>query len=177
MRTITVKKRDRGPRDGDTTGEQPGKKRVRTFEEGESARELALAHHIATARIPIRALTTKWSMGSNRPVDARHVRRLRDVFLEGTLNRTARENRLLVLGTRAEVEGILQPTNGRIDDSDSDGSGEQQTPIPSPHNWPGPQLEVMAGQHRIRALEAYVELTNAGADELWWTCEVYDRGR
>ncbi|RSL85735.1 hypothetical protein CEP52_016048 [Fusarium oligoseptatum] len=33
----------------------------------------------------------------------------------------------------------------------------------------------MAGQHRVKALEAYVRKTGAAEEELWWTCELYDR--
>ncbi|KAH7471348.1 hypothetical protein BFJ68_g16198 [Fusarium oxysporum] len=33
----------------------------------------------------------------------------------------------------------------------------------------------MDGQHRIKALEAYVQATGAAEEELWWTCEFYDK--
>ena len=36
---------------------------------------------------------------------------------------------------------------------------------------------MMDGQHRIKALEAYVEKAKGGPEELWWECEFYDKGR
>jgi hypothetical protein len=38
------------------------------------------------------------------------------------------------------------------------------------------KVEVVAGQHRIRALQEYVRERRAPATELWWACELYDRG-
>ncbi|KAG5959203.1 hypothetical protein E4U56_005070 [Claviceps arundinis] len=37
------------------------------------------------------------------------------------------------------------------------------------------QLELLAGQHRIRALEEWVKDAKLGKEELWWPCKFYDR--
>ncbi|KAG6066654.1 hypothetical protein E4U32_005601 [Claviceps aff. humidiphila group G2b] len=37
-------------------------------------------------------------------------------------------------------------------------------------------LELLAGQHRIRALEEWVKDAKLGEGELWWPCKFYDRG-
>jgi hypothetical protein len=34
----------------------------------------------------------------------------------------------------------------------------------------------MTGQHRIEALRDYVKQTSSGSDDLWWTCEFYNKG-
>ncbi|KAG6047042.1 hypothetical protein E4U33_001134 [Claviceps sp. LM78 group G4] len=39
------------------------------------------------------------------------------------------------------------------------------------------QLELLAGHHRIRALEEWMKLANLGEKELWWPCKFYDRGK
>lgn len=36
--------------------------------------------------------------------------------------------------------------------------------------------EVMAGQHRIEALQEYAKRTGADPDEQTWVCEIYDKG-
>ncbi|KAG6260245.1 hypothetical protein E4U47_000607, partial [Claviceps purpurea] len=36
------------------------------------------------------------------------------------------------------------------------------------------QLELLAGQHRIRALEEWVKLAKLGEEELWRPCKFYD---
>lgn len=39
------------------------------------------------------------------------------------------------------------------------------------------QLELLAGQHRIRALEEWVKLAKLGEEELWRPCKFYDEGK
>jgi hypothetical protein len=41
----------------------------------------------------------------------------------------------------------------------------------------GCKVELMAGQHRVRALGKYLEKAGCGEEEAWWTCEFYDKGR
>ncbi|KAG6052516.1 hypothetical protein E4U16_007703 [Claviceps sp. LM84 group G4] len=39
------------------------------------------------------------------------------------------------------------------------------------------QLELLAGHHRIRALEEWMKLAKLGEKELWRPCKFYDRGK
>jgi hypothetical protein len=40
----------------------------------------------------------------------------------------------------------------------------------------GRQAEIASGQHRKEALRMHVENVGLGEEELWWPCEIYDRG-
>ena len=60
-----------------------------------------------------------------------------------------------------------------IKESESNAIG----PMPDFSDWMSineEKVEVMAGQHRIRALEEFVKQT--GEEELWWPCQFYDQG-
>jgi hypothetical protein len=147
------------------------------FECRESTQWRAQEYRIVTARMPLRSMTCTWSSGTNRPLDPQHVRRLREVFTAGGVDRSSAEHHLIVQCDRADVERMLEHLRSQPSPPARDGANES---IASFQDWllvnPGKQVEVMAGQHRIAALEEYVRRTGAPEDELWWTCVVYDKG-
>ncbi|KAG7402837.1 hypothetical protein Forpe1208_v016711 [Fusarium oxysporum f. sp. rapae] len=125
--------------------------------------------------MPTNALTSTWSLGKNRRLDTKHVRTLCAIFTQGGLNRKAEENHLLVLCSRADVSRMMKHLQRQGQSIDPEIPEE----LPFFDEWlsvnRGNQAEVMAGQHRIKALEAYVQETGANEKELWWTCEFYDK--
>jgi hypothetical protein len=127
-----------------------------------------------TARMPVDALTANWSLGQNRRIDKYEVRKLHERFSREGLNRNAKENRLLVLCDRIEVLRMIRHLG--LDKTSGHGSINR---LPFFKDWlsvnNGSLVEIMAGQHRIKALESYAEAMNAGKNVLWWTCELYDR--
>jgi hypothetical protein len=158
--------------------EAPAKKtaRQRQFEAGESTLEQAQPYRIATARMPIDALTPVWSLNQNRPVSERHVQKLCTIFMQGGLNRTARGNHLQVLCSQEEVRKMMAHLNANT----GSGMSVAVDKVMDFTEWKSVigdrKVEILAGQHRIRALEEYVKQTNAGDGELWWPCEFYDEG-
>ncbi|OBS16733.1 hypothetical protein FPOA_12673 [Fusarium poae] len=167
-------KRGRADEETDRDEKRPRKKTT-CFKDEDSVREQARKHRILTARMPTNALTSTWSLGRNRRLDTKHVRTLCTVFTQGGLNRKAEENHLLVLCSRADVSRMMKHLQRQGQSINPDISEE----LPFFDEWSsvngGSQAEVMAGQHRIKALEAYVQETGAGEKELWWTCEFYDK--
>ncbi|KAG6105360.1 hypothetical protein E4U14_005156 [Claviceps sp. LM454 group G7] len=138
-----------------------------------AAIELEDAKSMITARMPIELLSTTWTLGSNRPLDRRHVQRLRKAFVElGGPKRDLEEHHLRVLCTGAEVERMLKKLGLQ------DGA-KQAEGMPNFAMWPKVNgrapLELLAGQHRIRALEEWVKVAKLGEEELWWPCKFYDR--
>ncbi|KAG5991702.1 hypothetical protein E4U52_003411 [Claviceps spartinae] len=124
--------------------------------------------------MPIKLLSTTWTLGSNRLLDRRHVQKLRKAFVElGGPNRDLEEHHLKVLCTGAEVERMLKALGLQ------DGAKQAESIMPNFTMWPdvnGPApLELLAGQHRIRALGEWVKVAKLGEEELWWPCKFYDR--
>lgn len=71
---------------------------------------------------------------------------------------------------KEEVERMLQYTS-----TTSRGSG----PWPAFDDWNevnNSKIEIIAGQHRIKTLEKYARDLNLREDQLWWICDIYDRG-
>lgn len=99
--------------------------------------------------------------------DVRHVRNLKEVFLRTGLERRAEHHRLLVLATADEVNWMRQALQ---DPREEDLDFLEWTSVVNS------KVEVIAGQHRMQALEHYVRETSAPATELWWSCDIYDRG-
>ncbi|KAG5931152.1 hypothetical protein E4U60_006401 [Claviceps pazoutovae] len=129
------------------------------------ARELKHAESIVTVRMPTKLLTTTWSLGSNRPLNRRHVQKLKKAFLElGGPRRDLKEHHLKVLGTSAEVKRMMNELGSQNGAKQAEGMLDFTT-------WPDvngrEQLELLAGQHRIRALEEWVKDAKLGKKELW----------
>jgi hypothetical protein len=141
-------------------------------------RERAAEHLLGTARFPVDALTPVWRKGTNRPLDMRQVRELCDSFGREGLLRESEGNRLQVCCSRAEFARMtthLATTTG-------DGASGAGDSLPSFHDWVevnGCRAELMAGQHRVAALERFLqkEFPTAPPEELCWACDIYDRGR
>ncbi|KAG6107106.1 hypothetical protein E4U13_007084, partial [Claviceps humidiphila] len=123
--------------------------------------------------MPIKLLTTTWSLGSNRSLDRRHVQKLKKAFVElGGPKRDLEEHHLKVLCTGAEVERMMKELGLQ------DGAKKAED-MPDFTTWPDVNgqnpLELLAGQHRIGALEEWVKDAKLSEEELWWPCKFYDR--
>jgi hypothetical protein len=79
----------------------------------------------------------------------------------------AEHHRLLLLATADEVNRMRQALQ---DPKEEDLDFLEWTSVV------GSKAEVIAGQHRMQALEHYVRETGAPTTELWWSCDIYDRG-
>ncbi|KAJ3525306.1 hypothetical protein NM208_g11697 [Fusarium decemcellulare] len=145
------------------------------IDNAELAREQAEQHRIITARMPIHALKTEWTIGKNRKVDWKRVQMLCAMFKTEGVKRTAEENRLFVLCDREDV--IKMQRHMGLDDhaqTSPDGEALFFKDWCSAHG--DDKVEVMAGQHRMKALEMFVLQMKMEKKELWWTCDFYDRG-
>ncbi|KAK1519800.1 hypothetical protein CABS01_16568 [Colletotrichum abscissum] len=182
-------KRKHGGQDG--PAECPSLKRraeKEHFRESESVRERAKPYLLAVAKLHSDVLETTWSRGRNRRVEPTHVRQLKETFMRGGLERCAPENRMFVLCSAKEVRQVLEAQKEDEDEDagedpsangDSHGSNEHLDDT-SFLNWSvinKTRVEVMAGQHRLRALREYIEATGAPETDSWWVCELYDKDR
>lgn len=142
------------------------------FQDGASVRQSAERYKLATAKMPLDSLSCTWQKGKNRGLQAQQVSRLCEDFRELGLAREAEENYILVQCEAGAVERMLEKRRSE----GSRGSAE----VVSFEDWAevndGAKVEVLAGQHRIAALRKYVERTKSGAEQLWWTCHIYDKG-
>jgi hypothetical protein len=147
----------------------------------ESVIEQAKPYLLATAKLPLDALTPIWKVGSNRQTNTKHVQSLYRIFTEQGLQREPDENHLRIACSRAEVDRMRDHVNS--------------CPTPSRSCIPaflafddwmvvnGTKVEVMAGQHRIEALKVFVAHLSSRsqggfleAEHLWWICDIYDIG-
>ncbi|KAH7142822.1 hypothetical protein B0J13DRAFT_51061 [Dactylonectria estremocensis] len=144
----------------------------RELQDGIASRQQAERYRLVTAKIPLDALTCSWAKGTNRHVNRQHVSKLGRIFKQGSLERQAEENYLLVQCSAKAVARMISHLEAQGHDSQSD-------QVLSFHAWLSvncdEKIEVMAGQHRIEALREYVNQIGADAKELWWTCNFYDR--
>jgi len=133
-----------------------------------------------TVQFPIDALTPKWSIGINRPVDRSHVHTLRRIFTEQGVRREEPANRLRIICTKHEVERMMtylaqdqsQPPKTHPDNS-------SRRSWPNFCDWPqvnNTKVELMAGNHRVEALKEYLEGTKSSGEDRWWICDIYDKG-
>jgi hypothetical protein len=150
-----------------------------------SLREQAEPYLLATAKFRTDALTSTWSLGSNRQIHQNHVQSLCRIFEEQGLQREPVENHLLIACTRDEVQRMkahLEQAGHNV----SQAEGES-IPWPSFGDWMsvnGNRAEIMAGQHRVEALKLYLHRlsgSHQGAqafekDQSWWICDIYDKG-
>ncbi|KAG6107107.1 hypothetical protein E4U13_007085, partial [Claviceps humidiphila] len=169
----------------ESNGAESMKRRRASVSDGEGGRNSAqstakrpalgpkLPESIITARMPIKLLTTNWSLGFNQPLDPRHVQNLKKTFVElGGPKRELEEHHLKVLCTGAEVERVMKELDLPDDTKQVEG-------LPDFTIWPEVNgrepLQLLAGQHRIRALEEWAKDAKLGEEELWWPCKFYDR--
>lgn len=158
------KRKQRGDDDSSSSGEGPDDEPIR---DGRSAREQARAHLLAVAHLPLDALDTKWSTGTNRPLNAKHVRRLQGRFRTG-LERCTPENRILGLCSAADVRRLK--TRSQLI-TQEEGRAEEVYDFADWLAVNDDKVEVLAGQHRMAALRQL----GAPAEDQWWSCELYDR--
>lgn len=81
---------------------------AQAFADAMSARQQAAAHKILTARLPLEALTTEWTIHPNRPVSQSHVAKLCAVFHADGLLRQLDSNFLLVKAPRRLINRITE---------------------------------------------------------------------
>ena len=145
-----------------------------SFHDGRSAQHEAEDYRLATARMPLDALSCVWRKGTNRHLNRRHVEKLCNAFQQGKLKRQETENHLLVQCSAEAVSRMMSHLG-------QPGHHSQCNQVLSFEDWlvvnPNEKAEVMAGQHRIEAMREYVKQTGADSKELWWTCIIYDRGK
>ncbi|WAO91830.1 Hypothetical protein NCS54_00931300 [Fusarium falciforme] len=125
-----------------------------SFHDGRSAQHEAEDYRLATAKMPLDALSCVWRKGTNRHLNRRHVEKLCNAFQQEAVRRM--------------MSHLGQP-----------GHHSQCNQVLSFEDWllvnPNEKAEVMAGQHRIEAMREYVKQTGTDSKELWWTCIIYDR--
>lgn len=178
-------------------------KRKTTLERGEPAKQLRLDHEpvdlvkckslreqaepyrLGTAKFLVEALTSTWSLGSNRQIHENHIQSLCRIFEEQGLQREPVENHLLITCTEAEVQRMMahleQERHGRPE--------WERNPSPWPPfgDWMSvnrSKAEIMAGQHRVEALKLYLHRISGSHpsahasenDQCWWICDIYDKG-
>lgn len=136
-----------------------------------AVRELAKPYLLATAKVPLDVFSFHWSLGKNRFINRKQVENLCDIFSKQSLDREYDDHHIRGLCSRAEVERITQYLQRNGDPRE-------------PHAWPsfldwmavnGTQIELMAGQHRVKALREHVLCSNLSEDQLWWICDLYDK--
>ena len=140
-----------------------------------SIEERAEPFRLMTVRFPIDDVTPEWSMGWNRDINEKHVKQLCQLFEEYGLDRLGRAHRLRLLCRAQDVRLMCERIG--IDC----GPNDPGAPLPSFKGWSSATsgaAEVLAGNHRIGALKAYLKqqkLTDDD-DERWWVCDIFDRG-
>ncbi|KAI8664154.1 hypothetical protein NCS55_00922900 [Fusarium keratoplasticum] len=143
-----------------------------SLHDGRSAQHEAEDYRLATARMPLDALSCVWRKGTNRHLNRQHVEKLCNAFQQGKLKRQETENHLLVQCSAEAVRRMMSHL-GQL------GHHSQCNQVLSFEDWlvvnPNEKAEVMAGQHRIEAMREYVKQMGADSKELWWTCIIYDR--
>ena len=140
-----------------------------------SLEERAEPFRLMTVRFPIDDLTAEWSTGRNRDINDKHAKQLCQLFKEHGLDRLGRAHRLRLLCCAQDVRLMCQRIGIDCTPNDPDAS------LPSFKGWSSTTAgaaEVLAGNHRIGALKAYLKqqkLTDDD-DERWWVCNIFDRG-
>jgi hypothetical protein len=156
-------------------------KSARMLSTAKSLREQAEPYRICTAKFPIDALTAVWTVGTNRPVNDKHVLSLCVTF-EGDdgLQRESKENHLMVGCSRQQIEKMQFHYHSGNDTPNW--LGNVSGPWPSFHEWMTAneqKAEIISGQHRVDALKLFLERNgkHLNASERWWFCDIYDLGK
>lgn len=95
--------------------------------------------------------------------------------MRGELARQSKENFILVQCSAELVQRAMRKTSAERGDDNN-----ESWRLPMFDNWMDvndEKPEVLAGQHRIKALRQYVRKSNGDAKDLWWVCEFYDKGK
>jgi hypothetical protein len=162
-----------------------GRKKQHTpLKEVESLHDQTDPYRLATVKFPIDALSPDWSIGTNRPIDEGHKRRLLQIFKETGVLRQDVRHRLHVACTKAQVQQMLDHLGRSGSQAEgTHGANEGAHPVgaevPSFEEWEsviGEKAELMAGNHRVEAFKEYLQYSKSSQAERWWVCNVYDRG-
>jgi hypothetical protein len=140
-----------------------------------SIEERAEPFRLMTVRFPIDDVTPEWSTGCNRDINEKHVKQLCRLFEEYGLDRLDRAHRLSLLCNAQDVRLMCERIG--IDCRPNDPGASP----PSFKGWRSATAgtaEVLAGNHRIGALKAYLKQQKLTDDdeERWWVCNIFDRG-
>lgn len=153
------------------------------MKEADSIYDQAAPYLLATARFPIDALTSEWSIGVNRPIDQAHKRRLRQIFDEVGVLRRDVTHRLQVACSKAQVQQMLahvsEEGQAQTTAAAAEGAEDGDSKWPSFEGWMsviGADAELIAGHHRVEAFKEYLQLRGLPEDERWWVCSIYDKG-
>lgn len=154
------------------TTQLPQQHKQREFQEADSLEQQTRDYHIVTARLPTSVLQPRWTLGKNRQLDEQHAQNLCNIFKSGSLDRKSKENYLRVLCSTVHTDKMLEYLRhqGSSNENGVQSFAEWATVNPNVH------VELMSGQHRVRALDLYIQQTGASEDEAWWTCDFYDKG-
>ncbi len=151
--------------------DKPGQETLLLVGSDAAVRELARPYLLATAKVPLDVLDFHWTLGSNRSVNVKQVRTLRDIFSQQSVDREYDDHHIRGLCSKVEVERMTAHLRGTS-------SRNPSQLWPSFLDWMavnGTQIELIAGQHRVEALREHVRRSNLKHDELWWVCDIYDR--
>lgn len=145
----------------------------RRLTDSESIRQQARPFLLATAKMPVKVLRAEWVDGSNRPLDQQHVATLSSALARG-IERTCYGNYLIVECSSEAVRRMREHSEGQGATQDLEELMEDR--VLSFLDWDKvngeERPELTAGQHRKAALERL----GLEEEEMWWTCEIYDRG-
>lgn len=150
---------------------------VKEIREADSIYDQAAPYLLVTAKFPIDALSSEWSIGANRPIDPAHKRRLRQIFDEAGVLRRDRDHRLQVACSKAQVQQMLDQLEDGA--TAAEGAEEGDSKWPSFEGWAsviGAKAELIAGHHRVEAFKEYLRLHELPEEERWWVCSLYDKG-
>ena len=94
-------------------------------------------------------------------------------LMAGGPDRTLPKNYLLVLANGDDIQRMIATNATRdVDDANNHALSDFTNWMAVNSN----QAEILSGQHRCKALANYVESAGLGEEELWWPCEIYNRG-
>jgi hypothetical protein len=146
---------------------------------GMSIREQARPYLLATARVPINVFDFTWSTGANRSINRKHVRTLCRIFSERKLQRENEQHYVRAISTKEEVTRMINSINKELPVISTLDPCASVKPWPVFNQWEAinqTKIELIAGQHRIEALKEYAQHLKWQDDQLWWICDIYDKG-
>lgn len=156
---------------------------VMEIREADSIYDQAAPYLLATAKFPIDALTSEWSIGANRPIDPAHKRRLCQIFDEVGVLRRDRSHQLQVACSKAQVQQMLdhlaEKGQAQASATAAESAKEGDLKWPSFEGWVsavGAKAELIAGHHRVEAFKEYLRRRGLPEEERWWVCSIYDKG-
>jgi hypothetical protein len=135
--------------------------------------EEAAPYLLGCAQLSTNALTTEWTLGTNRAPNETQIRALVKSF-KRNLYRSAPENNLLLI-CKKEDYNLGMETLLKLKILKTPTEGYQDLTLWAEH-MPGHKFVVAAGQHRMLALEKFLTSTAGKETKNWWNCRIYDEG-